>query len=68
MKYHSKSCSVNQAIEHLNECRIIHWRYVKHPGWCRGWLGSQELHKEWVDRYTEIINLLKEVGKNELEK
>jgi hypothetical protein len=64
MKYYNKRCSAKRAIQYLNNCRLIHWRYTKHPSWCRGWLGSQEHHKEWVDRYTEIINLLKYDTKN----
>ena len=59
MKYHHKKCSIKQAIKYLNQCRIIHWRYTKNPRWCRGHLGSVKLHREWVKRYTEVINLLK---------
>jgi len=58
MKYHSKSCTPNQAIKYLNKCRIIHWRYTKHPKWCRGYLGSVEHHQFCVEKYTQIINLL----------
>ena len=39
--------------------RRIHRDYANNPKWCRGNVGSAEHHKLWVDRYTEIINLLK---------
>lgn len=59
MKFKGEPCTPRQAVKHLSECRLIHWRYTKHPRWCRGYLGSVEHHKLWVKRYTQIINLLK---------
>jgi len=59
MKYHQRICTLKQALEFLSWCRKIHYNYTKHPKWCRGYLGSGEHHKYCVERYTEIINLIK---------
>jgi len=37
--YNRKIVNIKQAIKFLNWCRTIHWRYTKHPKWCRGNVG-----------------------------
>ena len=60
MKYHTKICTFKEAIKFLMWCRRIHRDYARHPEWCRKWnKGSVEHHKHCVQRYTEIINLIK---------
>lgn len=59
MRYEDGIANLKQALKFLMWCRLIHWRYTKHPNWCRGYLGSVEHHSYCVKRYTEIINLIK---------
>ena len=59
MKYQKGIANLKQALKFLVWCRVIHWRYTKHPKWCWGNAGSIEHHTYCVKRYTEIINLLK---------
>ena len=56
--YSKKITNLKQAINFLKWCRVIHWRYTKHPKWCRGNLGSQDHHAYATRKYTEIIKLL----------
>ena len=64
--YSQKITTLKQSINFLKWCRVIHWRYSKHPQWCRGNLGSQDHHQYAVRKYTEIIK--KEVDVAELGK
>jgi len=57
--YDKKITNIKQAIKFLNWCRTIHWRYTKHPKWCRGNLGSQDHHTYAVRKYDEVIHLLR---------
>jgi hypothetical protein len=37
--YDKKITTIKEAINFLKWCRVIHWRYTKHPKWCRGNVG-----------------------------
>ena len=54
-----------RAINFLLWCRRIHWRYTKHPRWCRGNLGSVEHHSQAVKRYTETIHILENLARGD---
>ena len=60
-----KIVTLKQAISFLKWCRTIHWRYTKHPKWCRGNLGSAEHHRWATDKYDEVIKLLRRRGNEE---
>jgi hypothetical protein len=48
-----------RAIKFCMHARRIHRDYANHPTWCRGNVGSAAHHKIWVERYTEIIYILR---------
>jgi hypothetical protein len=50
-----------KILKFLYWCRRIHKDYAKHPRWCRGNAGSVKHHQYCVERYTEVINFIKEI-------
>ena len=60
--YAKRITTVKQAINFLKWCRVIHWRYTKHPKWCRGNLGSQDHHAWATRKYDETIRLIRQLS------
>jgi len=52
--------NLQEAIDFLEDCKSCHQEYVDEPKFCNTQVGSPEFHQDCVNRYEEILRILKE--------
>ena len=55
--------TLSDAIEYIEDCRDVHQAWADSPEWCnQAETGSVEFHKNCVNRYQEINQILNKLN------